>query len=214
MLGAGQEAVGGLGAVELGEGVAGAGAQRQAEHRPGPEQLGGDVEVGARERGAEQGLRVVGHGAGRAVVAGREQAAVGGVQHGVGEAVGVGELAVQQVGAAVEHRAARHVGRRAALGQPPQPGQLEPVERVGLVAQLGVVEVEQLAGDRPVAGVEVAEQREREGLAPAAVRVGGDGERRVVRVERPGQRVGEPGLRGAEPLRSARATGRRPAAAR
>ena len=35
---AGQEAVGGLGPVELGQGVAGARAERQVEHRPGPEQ--------------------------------------------------------------------------------------------------------------------------------------------------------------------------------
>ena len=120
---------------------------------------------------------------------------------------------MQQVGAALEHRAARHVGGGTALGEPAQPGQLEPVEGVGLVAQLTVVEVEQLAGHRAVAGVEVAEQREREGLVRAAVRVGGHGERGVVGVERPGERVAEARLRGAEPLeaRQRRVVGEQPA---
>ena len=212
MLGAGQEAVGGLGAVELGQGVAGSGAERQVEHRPGPEQLGGDVEVAAGQRGTEQGLRVVGDRAGRAGVARRQQAAVGGVQHGVGQGVGVGQLAVQQVGAALEHRAGRHVGGGAALGQPLQPRQLEAVEGVGLVAEVVAGEVEQVPGDRPVAGVEVAEQGEREGLAGAAPRVGGDGQRGAVGVERPGERLAEAGLRGAEPLeaRQRRVVGEQP----
>ena len=63
-----------------------------------------------------------------------------------------------------------------------------------------------------MAGVEVAEQGEREGLAAAAPRVGGDGERGVVRVERAGQGLAEPGVRGAEPLeaRQRRVVGEQP----
>ena len=143
---------------------------------------------------------------------GGQQAAVGGVQHGVGERVGVGQLAVQQVGAALAAPSRGHVGGGAALGQALQPRELEAVEGVGLVAEVVAGEVEQVAGDGPVAGVEVAEQREREGLAAAAPRVGGDGQRGAVRVERPGQGVAEPGLRGAEPLeaRQRRVVGEQP----
>ncbi len=77
---------------------------------------------------------------------------------------------------------------------------LEAVDGVGLVAQVVAGEVEQVAGDGPVSDVEVAEQREREGLAGAAPRVGGDRQCGEVRVERPGHGLAEPGLRGAEPL--------------
>ena len=192
--------MGGLGPVELGQGVAGAGAERQVEHRPGPEQLGDDVEVAAGQRCTEQGLRVVGHRGGRAQAGGGEQPAVGGVQHGVGEGVGVGRLAVPQVGTAHQHRAGGDVGGGAAVGQALQPRVLEAVDGVGLVAEVVAGEVEQVAGDGPVSDVEVAEQREREGLAGAAPRVGGDRECGEVRVERAGHGLAEPGLRGAEPL--------------
>ena len=134
------------------------------------------------------------------------------MQHGVGEGVGVGQLAVQQVGPALEHRSGRHVGGGAALGQALQPRQLEAVEGVGLVAEVVAGEVEQVPGDRPVADVEVAEQGEGEGLAGAAPRVCGHGQRGVVGVEGPGQRLAEPGLRGAEALeaRERRVVGEQP----